>query len=158
MSRRRKPYQKQMFESTGTSSDTSANIYMSMLMSEAWMQLSGMQQRLYLYCKAQYYAEKQKPDNDRLCFTMNQAKWSKLYKLYKESNAKGFYRDMEALINHGFVKCVFKGAISRQKSVYQFSSMWQKYGTPEFAVTANDMTAGMSRKTCSKDTVESILP
>ena len=146
MGRRKKPYQKQAFESTGKSSDTSANIYMSMLLSEAWMDLTATQQRLYLYCKAQYYAEKKKPYDDRKCFTMNQSKWSKLYRLYKESNAKGFYRDMEALIDHGFIKCVFSGAISHQKSVYRFSSMWQNYGTPAFEVLPNSMTTGMVRR------------
>lgn len=146
MSYRKKPYEKKMFESTGTSKDTSANIYMSMLMSNAWAQLTATQRQLYLYCKAQYYAEKTKPDNDRLCFTMNQSKWSKLYGLYKESNAKGFYRDMSALIEYGFIQCVSSGAIERRKSIYRFSSMWQNYGTDKFDVPPRDMTIGMVRK------------
>lgn len=35
MSRRKQPYQKKAFESTGASNDTSANLYMSMLLSDA---------------------------------------------------------------------------------------------------------------------------
>ena len=58
MSRRKPPYQKKPFESNGASNDTSANLYMSMLLSDAWRALTAQQQRLYLYCKAQYYAEK----------------------------------------------------------------------------------------------------
>lgn len=103
MSYRKKPYEKKQFESTGTSSDTSANIYMSMLMSKAWTQLTAAQKTLYLYCKAQYYAEKKKPDGDSLCFTMNQAKWQGLYGLYTTANKRGFYRDMNALIEYGFI-------------------------------------------------------
>ena len=63
MSRRKTPYQKRPFESIGTSNDTSANLYMSMLLSDAWRALTAQQQRLYLYCKSQYYAEKQKPNS-----------------------------------------------------------------------------------------------
>lgn len=61
MSKRKMPYRKKPFESTGVSSDTSANIYMSMIMSVAWRQLSSNQKVLYVYCKAQYYAEKKHP-------------------------------------------------------------------------------------------------
>lgn len=150
MSKRKTPYQKKPFESTGASSDTSANLYMSMLLSDAWRSLTAQQQRLYLYCKAQYYAEKQKPNSDPLCFTMNQSKWAGLYGIYEKSNAKGFYRDMAALIAAGFVICVECGAATRTKSIYRFSSMWQKYGTPEFEVMPSEMTVSMSRKKAYK--------
>lgn len=150
MSRRKQTYQKRPFESTGTSSDTSANLYMSMLLSDAWKDLTAQQQRLYLYCKAQYYAEKQKPHDDVLCFTMNQSKWCGLYKLYEKTNAKGFYRDMGELIAHGFVSCVECGAISRTKSVYQFSSKWQQFGTEAFTVLPSEMTIGMRKKAKNK--------
>ena len=150
MSRRTKPYEKKAFESTGASSDTSANVYMSMLLSDAWRALTAQQKTLYLYCKAQYYAEKKKPNGDRLCFTMNQSKWSDVYGLYEKSNAKGFYRDMSALIEHGFVVCVECGAATRTKSIYKFSSMWQRYGTDAFEVAVSDMTASMRRRERNK--------
>lgn len=146
MSKRKTPYQKKPFESSGASNDTSANLYMSMLLSDAWRALTAQQQRLYLYCKAQYYAEKQKPSSDPLRFTMNQSKWCSLYGLYEKSNAKGFYRDMAALIENGFVTCAECGAATRTKSIYRFSSMWQKYGTPDFEVSPAEMTLSMRRK------------
>lgn len=146
MSRRKTAYQKKPFESTGASNDTSSNIYTSMLLSDAWRSLTAQQQRLYLYCKAQYYAEKQKPNGDQLCFTMNQSKWCSLYGLYEKSNAKGFYRDMAALIENGFVTCAECGAATRTKSIYRFSSMWQQYGTPDFEVSPAEMTLSMRRK------------
>lgn len=96
MRKRKTPYQKKPFESTGASNDTSANVYMSMLLSAAWRALTAQQQRLYLYCKAQFYAEKQKPNNDPLCFTMNQSKWAALYGLYEKSNAKALPRYVRA--------------------------------------------------------------
>lgn len=150
MSRRKQAYQKKVFESTGASNDTSANIYMSMLLSDAWRSLTAQQQRLYLYCKAQYYGQKAKPNGNSLCFEMNQSKWCGLYGLYEKSNAKGFYRDMSALIATGFIICVQCGAITRTKSVYCFSSMWQKYGTPAFEVAPSETTLAMQRKNRTK--------
>lgn len=150
MSRRKQPYQKKAFESTGASNDTSSNIYTSMLLSDAWRSLTAQQQRLYLYCKAQFYGQKTKPNGDPLCFEMNQSKWCGLYGLYEKSNAKGFYRDMSALIGAGFLTCVACGAITRTKSVYRFSSMWQKFGTPAFEIAPSEMTLAMQRKERAK--------
>lgn len=154
MSSRKKPYQKKTFESDCSSSDTSANIYMSMLLSPAWKDLTAQQKTLYLYCKAQLYAEKKKPDSDPRSFTMNQGKWSTLYGLYEKSNARGFYRDMTALIEHGFVACVSCGAGTMQKSVYRFSSMWLQYGKPTFEVTEAELTSAARRKRELKENAE----
>lgn len=152
MSRRKTPYQKKPFESTGAGNDTSANVYMSMLLSDAWKDLTANQQRLYLYCKAQYYAERNKPDDDPLAFTMNQAKWADLYMLYKKSNAASFIRDIEALIEHGFIVCKSCGALTRSKSVYQFSAKWQQWGRSGFEVLPCEMTLAMQRKRRKKET------
>jgi len=146
MAKTNKRYEKKPFESTGISSDTSANIYMSMLRSKAWRQLTAQQRDLYVHCKSQYYAEKKKPNGDQLCFTMNQSKWCDLYKLYKKTNAKGFYRDMAALIAYGFIECVECGANTRKKSIYRLSDMWQKYGTDAFLVLPSSKTSAMLRK------------
>lgn len=147
---RKKQYEKKPFESTGISSDTSANIYISMLMSSAWKMLTAQQKTLYLYCKAQYYAEKKKPEDNREYFTMNQSKWCSLYEIYKKNNAAAFYRDMAALIEYGFIKCVECGNTTRTKSIYAYSSMWQYYGTEKFNVSFSDMTSAMIRKRRNK--------
>ena len=144
---RKKPYVKKQFESTGVSSDISANIYMSMLVSVAWRKLTARQCKLYLYCKAQYYAEKKKPVKDNLLsFTMNKSKWSSLYKLYLKNNHKYFQKDMDALISYGFVRCLESGANSRTKSIYEFSDKWQKYGTPQFEISQREMTKSLLGK------------
>ncbi len=145
-SRNKKRYEKKSFESDGSGGDISANIYMSMLLSDAWKALTATQQRLYLYCKAQYYGQKKKPNDDSLCFNMNQAKWSG-YGLYKVTNASGFYRDMAALIEHGFIACVESGAATRTKSIYRFSDAWKHYGTDAFAVSPAAMTTTLRRRT-----------
>lgn len=139
---RKKVYQKRPFESNQATSDTSANIYMSMLRSDAWKHLTKSQQVLYLVCKSQLYAEKHKPLGEE-SFTMNRAKWCKLFELYTDSNHQGFYRDMAALIEHGLVICVERGQNTRTKNVYAFSSMWRHYGTPQFYVDPRHMTQRM---------------
>ncbi len=152
MAKGTRKYRKKDFESTGGPSDTSANIYMSMLMSPAWRELTANQQRLYLYCKAQYYGEKRKPvteecpnGNDEY-FTMNQSKWCSLYGLYKENNRAAFYRDMGALIEKGFISCVQSGKTTRKKSIYAYSRKWQDWGTDSFAIHPGEMTATVRRR------------
>ena len=143
-------YKPKSFESTGISSDTSANIYESMIKSAAWKDLSKNQQNLYLYCKSQYYGEKiyelkEKADNPEI-FTMNKYKWCSVYEIYNSGNANSFYKDMEALILHGFVKCIKCGAIARRKNVYQYSDKWQLWGKPEFIITSGEMPLRMINK------------
>ena len=146
MSKRKKPYEKKPFESTGKPSDTSANLYMSMLTSPAWKSLSAQQQALYLCCKAQYYGEKIKPEGNQEYFTMNKGKWCNLYGLYDENNGKGFRRDMGKLIEKGFIACVECGAVTRTKTIYRFSDKWQQYGNDCFQVLPSEMTLAMQRK------------
>ena len=146
MAKKRK-YIKQAFESAGVSSDVSANLYLSMLVSPAWQALTANQQRLYLYCKLQYYAERQKPRaDDPLTFTMNRGKWCTLYHLYTAGNARSFYRDMSELISRGCVSCVESGACTRTKSVYRFSAKWRDYGTPDFKILPTEMTSAMRKE------------
>ena len=136
-------YKPKAFESDGRAGDTFAAIYESMLVSPAWIDLTAQQHALYLACKAQYYAEKNHPNGEIEMFTMNQCKWTDKYGLYKKSNGKGFYGDMEALIDHGFIRCVQSGKNTRTKSVYAFSSMWRLYGSDSFTIPAEDYTPSM---------------
>lgn len=142
MSKRGKPYLKKSFESSGASSDTSANIYCSMINSAAWLDLTASQKVLYVTCKAQYYAEKKKPiQDDNTTFTMNKSKWSEKYQLYTANNQRGFQRDISALISHGFISCVKNGATTRSKSIYRFSDKWQHFNESNFEILPNEMNA-----------------
>lgn len=147
MSRRKKPYVKKEYESTGFPNDTSSNIYHSMLISEAWKSLSAKQKELYVCCKDRKYQEKNHPDGDESLFYMNKYLWSEIYQIYSPSDGKGFQRDLRALISYGFIRCVKSGANTRTKSVYQFSAMWKKFGTKEFKIEWDDMNAGLARRT-----------
>lgn len=132
MGKRKKPYQPKPFESDGRAGDTSANIYVSMLVSPAWKGLSNGAKLLYVYCKAQYYAEKEKPlpryetltESERVrCFTMPKEKWATLYELYGSPNT--FLRDMEQLLKGGFIELVENGKTTRTKNVYMLSERWR---------------------------------
>lgn len=129
-------------KSGGKVKDVSANIYISMLQSQAWHNLTNKQKELYLYCKAQYYGEsKSKSEHltakEKDCeenidiskrFTMNKSKWCEIYGLYTESTQRYFYSDMKALIQNGFVKALEKGQSSRTKNIYEFSDKWREQG------------------------------
>lgn len=127
--RRKKQYVKKSFESTGQPNDTSANIYMSMLLSNAWGKLTKNAQVLYLYCKAQYYAEKKKPiifstgETSDCFFTMNQTKWRDTYHLYK--NLSQFYKDRDLLIQHGFIEIIENGSFTKTRNIYKLSDKWK---------------------------------
>lgn len=122
--------------------DTSANIYISMLQSNAWHNLTYKQKELYLYCKAQQFGEA-KRKSEHLTeyekesgldadiskrFTMNKSKWCDIYGLYNENTGRNFYRDMEALIINGLIKVVERGKITRTKNIYEYSEDWKAMG------------------------------
>jgi hypothetical protein len=159
-------YTPQSYESTGTkpgckpgTRDVSGNIYMSMLLSRAWLDLSPQQKTLYVCCKAQQYAEHQDKLGKEIgygvhfkgnLFTMNHEKWCNVYKLYADTNRAGFHRDMDALIAHGLIDCVRCGKIGRVRSIYAYSVRWHAYGTDEFDIPANICTTSLLRKLKSR--------
>lgn len=139
-------YKPKCFESKGikytdgngtTRTDTSANIYESMLLSGAYQDLSTRQQQLYTLCKAQYYG-KRKPGNepfyrDNGYYQGNEYFYLNLdsvvkYGLYTRNMRSKFYADMKALEQHGFIKQVLKGGGNgHTKSIYQYSDGWRTW-------------------------------
>jgi hypothetical protein len=147
---KRTKYQKKAYESTGSSSDVSANIYDSMILSLAYNELTPKQRDLYMHCKLQLYRvpDKQKPDpTDPPKFYFNKYLWCTKYKLYAGSSDNGFIRDMNALIDKGFIRCVSSGKTTRTKSIYQLSSKWSDYGTSRFEIFPNERTMSKQYKT-----------
>lgn len=122
--------------------DVSANIYLSMLMSQAWHNLTLKQKELYLYCKAQYFGESKtesehKTNNEiekdvnanlQIRFTMNKSKWCEIYHLYSDGGQRHFYKDIKSLVDNGFIKVVESGKTSRTKNIYEFSDKWREKG------------------------------
>lgn len=134
MGRRKRKYKPKDFESTGQSNDTSANIYDSMILSPAFMDLSKNQKLLYIYMKAQYYG-KRKPGKDfpeveqlqgETLFYFNMA-LAENYGIYTRSNHKAFYADIKAVEDHGFIETISNGSATKSRSIYKFSSRWQAW-------------------------------
>ena len=145
MGRRKRQYQPQPFESSGKSKAYIA-IYPDMMDSPAYHDLTPTQRDLYLWCKRQLYGQKDISSMPQHYFYFNRAMWCEKYQLYGDGNRAGFSRDMEALISHGFVDCVYSGKISRTKSIYRLSSRWQDYGTQRFTVPDDCITERMRKK------------
>ena len=144
---KKKKYQKKDFESTGANYDVSANIYLSMVKSKAWLSLTKNQRLLYVYLKMQYYSQKRKPNKEnKEMFYFNQTKWLNEYHLYSEGNKKSFYNDMEQLIIKGFIDCVSSGKTTREKNIYQYSSRWQNYNENNEHVDTKCMNYSMLKK------------
>lgn len=150
MAKKKVKYIKKSFESVGTTTnDVSSNIYMSMLTSNAWENLSTKQQQLYVYCKAQYYGQSgrraaDKTDNSKFYF--NRVLWQDTYKLYKKGGETRFYKDMSKLIENGFIKCIKCGKHTRTKSIYQFSNKWQYWNTTKFELVPSELNSTLLKK------------
>lgn len=130
MGKRKQPYRPKLFESTGDTSDTSANIYMSMLKSPAFKDLTNNQRLLYVYLKSRYYDQKNKPiEADKTSFTFNQCRWIKggAYSFDIYSNKRQFYRDRDALADHGFIEIVERNKNQRESNIYRFSDGWRTW-------------------------------
>lgn len=137
--RKNDSWEKEPYECIGNDKLFS-QMYSTMLLSEAFLSLSGNQKSLYLYCKFQRFGEKdkhllstdEKPYGDKMYFSMNRHKYQENYKLYKKGNHNGFQRDMAELINKGFIDCVACGWYSKQRTIYAFSERWKLYGTENY--------------------------
>lgn len=92
-------------------------ICLTMLVSDAWFNLSGEAKNLYLFMRLQYDGIK-----EEFCF--NRSLWAEKYKLFASPNAYYKYRD--ELVQQGFIEIKESGKNTRTKAVYKFSSQWQQ--------------------------------
>lgn len=124
----------------GRNYDTSANIYMSMMLSPAWLDLSKAQQILYLYCKAQYYGKNKKEQKELMTaeellskkevdtskrFFMNREMWLNFYKIYPDNGQ--FYKDIKVLCDFGFIKTIERNQNTKKRNIYEFTDQWRFY-------------------------------
>lgn len=148
---KKKKYIKKSFESLGnhftdyngkTQTDTSANIYESMLQSPAFYTLNCRQKHLYLLCKAQYYGKKKPsadyPDIEQIqpseCFYLCKHDLVKKYHFctqncdkelygYTKNNehVKGLF---EVLEEHGLIEILVHNKATKKKNIYKLSDKW----------------------------------
>ena len=134
-------YEKQPFESEkagiteceDVKHEPSATLYLSMLTSDAWLNLSGGAIRLYHYMKMQAYSftknRNYRPSRDTRKlhgteFYFNKALLRKAYPgLYVNMNQ--FYKDRDCLIENGFIKIVEPGTYF-DRTIYDLDWRWQR--------------------------------
>ena len=113
-----------------------------MLISDAWQDLTSRQRDVYLAAKMQFFGARSRPANDypeleelqgykgKECFYLNHRFLTKVYRIYPESNRRDLYKDIKALIEHGFIEEVIHGDAkggNYHRSIYKYSDKWQEW-------------------------------
>lgn len=127
--------------------DSAAQIMYSMLISDAFQDLTARQRMLYVYSKAQFYGARSRPCDDfkeipefqewqgRKYFYLNRKLMSDIYGLYEKGSRK-LYADIDALIGHGFIERYSQGGNVKQddgyhgnhmRSIYFYSDKWKDW-------------------------------
>jgi len=125
--------------------------------SAAFKSLTPRQQILYIHCRnEEFHPKRYKPNkDDPKKFYFNEAVWSDKidpvtgrqgYGLYNLKTPRYFYRDMDVLIMHGFIKCLYCGANAKQKNIYTYSDKWKSYGKSEFKILPEEITKSLVNK------------
>jgi hypothetical protein len=99
-----------------------------MFQSEAWDELSLMEQGLYIKFKQKYTKYKDCSDN-RNNISMPKSEYEKFM------NMRTFWKCVDNLIEHGFIKVVQDRWTTRESTVYGFSDQWKFYKTTKFTIT-----------------------
>ena len=133
-------YVKQRFETYNAGStqietvskEPKCTLYLSMLTSDAWANLTGGAIRLYHLMKMQAYSKNKnvgkRKRQDELVphgteFYFNKAMVQKVYP-NATSSMRQFYKDRNCLIQNGFIKVVSPGTYN-DKAIYDLSWDWQ---------------------------------
>lgn len=101
--------------------------------SSAWKNLSLRQRGLYLHLKSKFTVNTKtlETNKDNISIPTSEAKT-----LY--GDLRTFRKDIDALIEYGFIRQIISGVPRMEVSIYGFFSMWQHYGTDKFYVPNND--------------------
>lgn len=123
--------------------DTTTLLTYSMLISGAFKDLTARQRMLYVYAKSQFYGARSRPKTDfpdievfkeykgQRYFYLNHKLLSDVYGLYPKSNHRDLYRDIAALIEHGFMEWYSEPkAVNRSnhmRTIYRYSAEWKNW-------------------------------
>lgn len=121
--------------------DTYARMTDSLLLSPAFYDLKPHEQALYFFMRQQEFG-KRKPNRDyneespewdiiknELCFYFPWHTAKAYSKRYKDTSSR-LYKDIDVLIEHGFIEKVLNGRSARSNNVYKYSDKWQKWQQP----------------------------
>lgn len=123
--------------------DTTTTICYSMLIHPAFKDLTARQRMLYVYAKTQFYGARSRPKKDfpdiaefaeydgRKYFYLNHFLMSDVFGMYPKSNHRDLYKDIAALVEHGFIewytepKTIDKG--NHMRTIYRYSDAWKQW-------------------------------
>jgi len=124
---------KRTFESfqTSKSNGNFMMLYLDMVDSEAWQQLTAYDIQLYLHMLRKY----QRKTTKGQIWDSNSDNISIPAKEYRQiMHQATFEKCIDHLIEVGFLKLIENRYKTRQCNIYGFTDTWQKYGTKEFNV------------------------
>ena len=137
MGRKKNGYIRQSYESDKpgmNGQDPFFPVYASQRHSQAFRKLTGNQRELYYFCREQQYNRAGKPPKDiypdweecksDMAFFMN---WGIVQSLGLYKTRYTFYKDLKALVDIGFIDCLYNGHRDRNKSIYIYSDKWRKF-------------------------------
>lgn len=101
--------------------------------SKAWNELNLRQQGSYLHLKAKFTVNTKTLENNANDISIPTSEAKKLY-----GNLDTFRKDMDTLIDFGFIKQIVSGVPTMSVSIYGFSHRWKDYGTDNFFIPNED--------------------
>lgn len=104
-----------------------------MLESKAWQSLDFRQRGLYVTLKSKYRKNPRtlEDNKDAIVMTTNEA-------LEHYGDSRTFRKDLDILIDRGFIKQTFNGRPFMKANKYGFSDKWKFYGTDNFNIPDED--------------------
>lgn len=131
-SKKLKPPTNYDFESNNQRYDFT-KICRDMQHSLAWKQLNLRQQGLYLHLKSKFTVNSKTLENNQNNISIPTSEVKTLYGDYRT-----FIKDIDTLIELGFIKQISSGVPTMSISIYGFSTMWKYYGTDKFNIPTID--------------------
>lgn len=131
-SKKLKPPTNYDFESANQEYDFT-KICRDMQRSKAWHELNLRQQGLYLHLKSKFRVNRKTLENNANDISIPTSEAKEKY-----GNLNTFRKDMDTLIDYGFIKQIVSGVPTMSVSIYGFSYRWKDYGTERFFIPNED--------------------
>ena len=132
MKHKNKPPNNYPFESANTRYDF-IKICRDMTKSKAWLDLTLRQRQLYFEFKSKFRVNTKTMETNKDDISIPKSEALKLY-----GDLRTFRKDIDALIEHGFIYQKECGFNTRTVNIYGFSEKWKYYGTEKFNITERE--------------------
>ena len=131
-SKKLKPPTNYDFESANQEYDFT-KICRDMQRSKAWHELNLRQQGLYLHLKSKFRVNRKTLENNANDISIPTSEAKEKY-----GNLNTFRKDMDTLIDYGFIKQIVSGVPTMSVSIYGFSYSRKEFGTERFFIPNED--------------------